>query len=504
MGELLDFKDQGNFDFFEFGATCKHDEERKRSFKRKCESVLEYAHATVQDMCLLGFHLKELKESKTWEHVRNTETGYFFAEGEFAAFCEYAFGFSKTKTSDFLRISQFVKISGTKNGFLPEQYHGYNTSQLVELASVKDGVRHYFKPEMPVSEIRLVKQYIDSGALWDDNMAARRNGVKFDALESAKAWKENKGKKEAPAPSLSPDVIPGQVNIEELGEEVFENPTSDLAEACESEISEEKRESVINSILLFSPWRDKKKRIYEKYKENTSMYGFLDFIKEEYRDTGCCTSEGWKMSANSKGFVISCLCAGEPEFFLAWEQIASRIVSLINCGEYYTEDDERIENARKAAHDAGIPFSEKSADEDFDPYVFDGSMSVEDYNLMHEHMQEDKQGFANIENPTSDLAEDCGTEKYSFGARAHVREFLSNFEKWPLRCGCVFFNPSYYYALKNGAFIYAFSYNSFVNVQERTTEKRVTYLLQEKGDLNAVEISKEQFERYCAENKQEL
>ena len=45
---------------------------------------------------------------------------------------------------------------------------------------------------------------------------------------------------------------------------------------------------------------------------------------------------------------------------------------------------ELIEKARAAAHAAGLPFSEKPyrGDEDFDPYVYDGSMSIEDYDLM--------------------------------------------------------------------------------------------------------------------------
>ena len=60
-----------------------------------------------------------------------------------------------------------------------------------------------------------------------------------------------------------------------------------------------------------------------------------------------------------------------------------------------THDDalspEQIEEARKAAHAAGLPFSEKPyRDGDFDPYVFDGSMSAEDYELMHRMMNEER------------------------------------------------------------------------------------------------------------------
>ena len=44
---------------------------------------------------------------------------------------------------------------------------------------------------------------------------------------------------------------------------------------------------------------------------------------------------------------------------------------------------EEIEKGRAAAHAAGLPFSEKPyrGEEDDDPYIFDGSMSIEDYKL---------------------------------------------------------------------------------------------------------------------------
>ncbi len=55
---------------------------------------------------------------------------------------------------------------------------------------------------------------------------------------------------------------------------------------------------------------------------------------------------------------------------------------------------ELIEEARAAAHAAGLPFSEKPyrGDEDFDPYIFDGSMSDEDYELMHRLINEERSG----------------------------------------------------------------------------------------------------------------
>ncbi|EGT5079083.1 antirestriction protein ArdA [Clostridioides difficile] len=53
---------------------------------------------------------------------------------------------------------------------------------------------------------------------------------------------------------------------------------------------------------------------------------------------------------------------------------------------------EVIEEARAAAHAAGLPFSEKPYrdGEEFDPYVFDGSMSIEDYELMHRMIEQER------------------------------------------------------------------------------------------------------------------
>lgn len=54
-------------------------------------------------------------------------------------------------------------------------------------------------------------------------------------------------------------------------------------------------------------------------------------------------------------------------------------------------------DARATAHELGLPFRDTRYDPedydpvfDFDPYVFDGSMSVEDYELMHRLMDKDR------------------------------------------------------------------------------------------------------------------
>ena len=68
-----------------------------------------------------------------------------------------------------------------------------------------------------------------------------------------------------------------------------------------------------------------------------------------------------------------------------------------NIGEFIEAHDDRlppelIEEARAAAHAAGLPFSEKAyrGGEEPDPYLFDGSMSIEDFELMHRMMEQER------------------------------------------------------------------------------------------------------------------
>ena len=68
-----------------------------------------------------------------------------------------------------------------------------------------------------------------------------------------------------------------------------------------------------------------------------------------------------------------------------------------NIGEFIEAHDDRlppelIEEARAAAHAAGLPFSEKAyrGGEEPDPYLFDGSMSMEDYERMHRMIEKER------------------------------------------------------------------------------------------------------------------
>lgn len=415
MSELLDLKLQ---DEFSFRMSSLAEREQKEELQADCGRVVDLAKATVKDMCLLAWQLYQIKQKGHWESVINPKTGFAFFNNTFADFCDYAFGFSKTKTSDLLRISQFVNPVGE----IEAGYQSYNTSQLVELASIAPSHRVYFNSDMSVAEMRVAKDYVKkSGEFFEE-----KKKVGFDLLTKAQEWKSSAKKSEP----IKPDVMDGQMSLfSEENEETdddgagLRNPTSDLAELGEE------------------------------------------------------------------------IDAGNQ---------SDKIVPM---------SEDYIEKARQAAHAAGLPFYEGDADE-FDPYVFDGKMSVEDYKLMHklrtekvneydeqDEAQEDMRGeMATIEAD----AEMSVSEKYRFGARAHVRDFISDYQAWPGRCGHFFLSPCWCYSLKNGAVIYAMTYDSFIDFSENITTKRVLYFLQEKGSKNAIELSKEQFERWCSEHKQEL
>ena len=97
-----------------------------------------------------------------------------------------------------------------------------------------------------------------------------------------------------------------------------------------------------------------------------------------------------------------------------------------NIGEFIEAHDDRlppelIEEARAAAHAAGLPFSEKAYrdGEEPDPYLFDGSMSIEDYELMHrmienersERMAEIKTGYSTYDHDRLDPADSMRIER---------------------------------------------------------------------------------------------
>lgn len=234
MSELLDFQSRENFNFFKY--SCYVTEDEKQGFLIDCQRILEYAHATVKDMCFLGFRLKELKASETWREVFDPNSNICFSYDRFEDFCGYAFGFSKTKVSNLLNIAEFVKLNGENVDFIDKRYAGYNTSQLVELGSVLEFYRKFFNPKMTVAEMRLVKNLFKT--------AYSSTWTPEEALTEAKRRAEAKSKP-IPKPE-DPDVLPGQITLTDLAgkEEIFEPEETEniSATACKSDVGTEQKQ----------------------------------------------------------------------------------------------------------------------------------------------------------------------------------------------------------------------------------------------------------------------
>ena len=180
--------------------------------------------------------------------------------------------------------------------------------------------------------------------------------------------------------------------------------------------------------------------------------------------------------------------------------------------------DNLTERAREQAHAAGLPFYDGEMTEDFNPYVYDGNMSVKDYKLMHKHMEEDKKAEEETPAPVQTFGlptcAEAETEptaepekpKYIFSTRAGVREFLADCLHWKEQDCASPFIGCHYYKFKNKRHIYVY-------IQRKANQNEIDsiyevihrYFLDLPAYSNVpVEISKEQFEKYCAEHKDEL
>lgn len=163
------------------------------------------------------------------------------------------------------------------------------------------------------------------------------------------------------------------------------------------------------------------------------------------------------------------------------------------------EERQQIEELRARAHEAGVPFSDKYADEDFDPYVFDGSMTVEDYELMHKHIEEGTQRSDNGTDETS--KDDC---KYSFSSRTRARAFLADYARWELRETSSFFDRVYRFAFKNGMALFAATCKTCVAAAELNEKETLFFFLHVRSDKQPIKMAKSKLEIWLKANESDL
>lgn len=181
--ELIDFETRENFKFFTYGQELTERDEQE--FLSDCQMVLEKAHATALETLKLASSLANLKFGFKWRNVINPETGKPFDISSFEKFSNYAFGFSKTKTSNLLSLSTFVVMNEETGGisYRHERYASMNMSQLIEIAPLPEENRKYFTSKIPVADMRVCKKYMSDGIFLRE-----KNKKGFDLLTNAKRW----------------------------------------------------------------------------------------------------------------------------------------------------------------------------------------------------------------------------------------------------------------------------------------------------------------------------
>ena len=96
---------------------------------------------------------------------------------------------------------------------------------------------------------------------------------------------------------------------------------------------------------------------------------------------------------------------------------------------------------------------------------------------------------------------------YNFHSRDGVRAFLKDYKNWQPYFGFIgsFFKDMFFYSLKNGVNIYACGIDTLWGNGESLETKidEIIYFIND-DKRKSKKITKEQFERYCAEHKDEL
>ncbi len=487
--ELLAFTARENFDFFKFDSSRISgvlSDEAKDELKASCNRILEHAHKAVKDMCCWGYELAKLRDSGRWKFVVNPENGMRFLYSSFEKFCEYAFGFSGTHTSNLLGISQFLYEKDGKLEFYNERYNDFNMSQLVELSSVERYRWPLFTSKMSVKSMRLAKKFLavkgSSVGITSENL-----------LSLAQDWET----------ALNDLNTPSKGDVQEELDLPDENEVEDGAETEQEEsgavveLTEEQREKYITRSLLAKSFEFRDK-IKDFYLSNPMNSEFVSFIKEQYGLSGfSLCGEPYSVRCSAKGYVLSGSGGANFDILLSWSQVAERIVAFINRGEYVTSEE--------IAEHLDVPtFIDVVGESETD--------DIEDVDEPEECLDEEEEEYEE----KSEMEEETVRNAYDFSTREGVRTFLNSWERWMCYStsgnGMFFGFMCRYFVFKNRVRLFALQQRVCSTVDEDfKSEICVRYFIEidemdyELGKSSTyVLMSKSQLEKYIALHKDEL
>lgn len=114
------------------------------------QEIKEEMAKTAQSFVIIGYRLRQILDSGAY-----VQDGYT----DFNEFAKKEFGLSQSGTSRFISINKKYSVDGY-GPELREEYRGYSCSQLTEMLSLSSDDRALVSDNMPVSQIREVKEFV--------------------------------------------------------------------------------------------------------------------------------------------------------------------------------------------------------------------------------------------------------------------------------------------------------------------------------------------------------
>lgn len=125
-------------------------EQMELNLQQAKQEIREEMAKTAQSFIVIGYRLRQILDSGAY-----IQDGY----NDFNEFAKKEFGLSQSGTSRFISINK----NYSENGYGPmlrEEYRKYSCSQLTEMLSLTDDDRTMISSEMPVAQIREVKDFV--------------------------------------------------------------------------------------------------------------------------------------------------------------------------------------------------------------------------------------------------------------------------------------------------------------------------------------------------------
>lgn len=125
-------------------------EQMELNLQQAKQEIREEMAKTAQSFIVIGYRLRQILDSGAY-----IQDGY----NDFNEFAKKEFGLSQSGTSRFISINKNYSENGY-GAVLREEYRGYSCSQLTEMLSLSEDDRELVTEDMPVAQIREVKDFV--------------------------------------------------------------------------------------------------------------------------------------------------------------------------------------------------------------------------------------------------------------------------------------------------------------------------------------------------------